>query len=687
MRRLWPLAACVVLVTGCTTSPERPATGAAAAEAPVAPLTSGVLHSHFDRSVEPPDDFYRHVNGGWLSRNEIPADKSNYGVFTQLADQAERDLRAIIEDLAAQTDVDGEAQQIGALYRSFMDAQRAAEQGLAPLSGWLAEIDDLEDRSTLPALLARLERIGVRQPFAAFIGQDAKDARQYTVYYHQFDQLGLPDRSYYLEDNPRFIAARGAYVDYLAALLETAGDKASAARREAEAILEMETAVAAAHWTRVDARDDEKTYHPVVVDALNTLTPGFDFATFVRDTGVTVDTVIVMQPEAITAMAEALTTMPLPQLKALLKARLLGSFAPYLGPTFEAIDFAYSGKALRGIDEQRARWKRGVALVEGALGEAVGKRYVAAHFPPEAKARMQALVDHLIDAYRDSIQSLDWMGDATKQRALEKMGKFTPKIGYPSKWKDYSALVVREDDLVGNVMRSNALEHARQLAKLGKPVDREEWFMTPQTVNAYYNPSLNEIVFPAAILQPPFFDLTAEDAVNFGAIGAVIGHEIGHGFDDQGSKYDGDGNLKSWWTDADRAAFETRTAQLIEQYNGYCPLPEHCVNGALSIGENIGDLGGVSIALKAYRASLAGMPSPEIDGFTGTQRFFIGWAQVWARQHREEDMINRLKTGPHAPSEYRTNGVVRNIPDWYEAFDVQPDDALWLPPEERVRIW
>ena len=410
-------------------------------------------------------------------------------------------------------------------------------------------------------------------------------------------------------------------------------------------------------------------------------------AAFVRGSGVSIDTVIVMQPEAITAMADALTTLPMPVLRAFLKTRLIGSFAPYLGPELEAIDFAFSGKALRGIDEQRPRWKRGVALVEATLGEAVGQRYVAAHFPPEAKARMEQLVDHLIAAYRESIRGLDWMSETTKLRALEKMDRFTPKIGYPDRWKSYAGLEVRDDDLVGNVMRSNTLEHDRQLAKLGKPVDRDEWFMTPQTVNAYYNPSLNEIVFPAAILQPPFFDLGAEDAVNFGAIGAVIGHEIGHGFDDQGSKYDGDGNLDSWWTDADREAFEARTARLIAQYDSYCPLPEHCVNGALSIGENIGDLGGVSIALKAYRASLDGQPSPEIDGYTGTQRFFIGWAQVWARQHREEDMINRLKTGPHAPSEFRTNGVVRNIPDWYEAFAVKPDDALWLPPEERVRIW
>ncbi len=681
MTRTGLLLACALGLSACATRFAVPMADQAAT------AHSGVLLAHFDPAVRPQDDFYRHVNGGWLATHTIPADKSNYGVFTQLADQAEQDLRELIEALAAREDSHGEDRQIGAMYRSFMDESRATALGLAPLQNLLDQIDSLQDRADLPALLARLERLGVSQPFASYIGQDAKDARRYTVYYHQFGQLGLPDRSYYLEDHPRFLIARGAYVDYLSALLRAAGTAEAEARQQAEAILRTETAVASAHWTRVDARDDEKTYHPIPVATLNTLTPDFDFAGFVRGSGVSIDTVIVMQPEAITAMADALTTLPMPVLRAFLKTRLIGSFAPYLGPELEAIDFAFSGKALRGIDEQRPRWKRGVALVEATLGEAVGQRYVAAHFPPEAKARMEQLVDHLIGAYRESIRELDWMSETTKLRALEKMDKFTPKIGYPDRWKSYAGLDVRDDDLVGNVMRSNTLEHNRQLAKLRKPVDRDEWFMTPQTVNAYYNPSLNEIVFPAAILQPPFFDLSAEDAVNFGAIGAVIGHEIGHGFDDQGSKYDGDGNLDSWWTDADRKAFEARTARLIAQYNGYCPLPEHCVNGALSIGENIGDLGGVSIALKAYRASLGDQPSPEIDGFSGTQRFFIGWAQVWARQHREEDMINRLKTGPHAPSEFRTNGVVRNIPDWYEAFDVGPDDALWLPPEERVRIW
>jgi putative endopeptidase len=647
---------------------------------------SGVIKAHFDTAVPLEADFYRHVNGTWLRETPIPADKSNHGAFSVLSDRAEEQVHTLIQNLVAAKPAAGsEDQKIADLYRSFLATEAIEKAGAAPLQPLLQQIDALEGMDGLPALLADFSRQGVPQPFGFGINQDAKDATVHIPYFSQFGQLGLPDRSFYLDDSERFQSIRAAYVDYMKTMLGLIGVKDAAA--EAEALLALETKVAEAHWTRVDARDRDKTYNRYAIKTLNTLTPGLDLAAYARAAGITVDDVIVMQPEAITAMATALGEAPFSRVQNLLKLRVAGGFARYLSDDFVNAQFAFYGKTLSGIAELEPRWKRAVATVEGAMGEALGKRYVAAHFPPEAKARMETMVDYLIQAYAQSIKELDWMTAATKEQALEKLSKFTPKIGYPSEWRDYSALTIKADDLVGNILRSNVVDQARELARQGQPVDRNEWFMTPQTVNAYYNPGMNEIVFPAAILQPPFFDLNADDAVNYGGIGAVIGHEIGHGFDDQGSKYDGDGNLKSWWTEEDRKAFEDRTKKLIGQYDQFCPLEGHCVNGALAIGENIGDLGGLSIALKAYRLALAGETPPVLDGYTGEQRFFIGWAQIWARNYREEELIARLRTGPHAPNEYRANGIVRNLPDWYAAFDVGPDAPMFLPEDERVRIW
>jgi putative endopeptidase len=675
MKQLFMGALAALLIAGCGKKTEAP------------PLGSGMMLEHFDTSVRAPDDLFRHVNGTWLKNTEIPADKSNYGSFTKLDDDAQVQLRAIIEEAAASkaNKPGSNEQKIGDYYASFMDEARLEKLGIEPIRAELARIDALESRDGLPDLLAHLGRIGARQPFGAYITQDGKNSTEYAVYFYQFAQLGMPDRDYYLSADDKFVKLREAYAGHVQRLLALAGDEKGAA--QAPAVLALETRIAQKHWTRVESRDRDKTYNKVPVSELNALTPGFDWARMLSEGGIKVDSVIVMQPSAFTGFAGELAAAQLETVKAYLKFGLVSSFAPYLSAPFVGENFAFYSTTLRGVPENQPRWKRGVRATEDALGEVLGQIYVARHFPPEAKARMEVLVKNLMKAYENSIKELDWMGEETKRKALEKLSKFVPKIGYPNKWKDYSGLEVKADDLVGNVIRANRLEYAREIAKLGAPVDREEWFMTPQTVNAYYNPGMNEIVFPAAILQPPFFDLNAEDAVNYGGIGAVIGHEIGHGFDDQGSKYDGDGNLKSWWTDADRKAFEERTRALIEQYNGYCPLEGHCVNGALTIGENIGDLGGLSIAYKAYQLALDGKPAPVLDGLSGDQRFFIGWAQVWARKYREEELLNRLKTDPHSPSEYRANGTVVNVPEFYQAFDVKETDALYLPPEKRVKIW
>ena len=669
--------------------------GACGLRAVAPPRTSGIDLAKFDPAVRPQDDFYRYANGTWLKTTPMPADKTTYGMGTKVGDQTELQLRAIIDEVAAKPDKQqgSDEQKVGDLYASFLDESRLETLGLSPLSGELARIDALKSKAELPAQFAHFMTIGVSSPIFMYVEQDAKDATRYIAYVGQavpytgsVSGLGLPSRDYYLAKDAKFREIRAKYRQHVAKMLELAGVKDAA--KAADRIVALETRIAKIHWTAVEDRDDEKVYNLHSFEQLKTLTPKLDWDAYVNEAGIGKSPgLIVRQPSYFKGLQELIDDVPLAQWQTYLKWHLVSNYADYLNKAFVDQDFAFYGRTLRGAQEIRPRWKRGVATVEGALGEVLGKIYVARHFPPESKARMQALVENLKVAYQQSIEQLDWMSPETKKRALEKLAKFTTKIGYPDKWEDYSKLTIKADDLLGNVMRSSRVEHDRDTAKLGGPIDRDEWGMNPQTVNAYYNPGLNEIVFPAAILQPPYFNPAADDAVNYGAIGAIIGHEIGHGFDDQGSKYDGDGNLKSWWTEADRAAFEQRTKRLIAQYDAYEPLPGHHVNGALTIGENIGDLGGAAIAYKAYQLALDGKPSPVLDGYTGEQRFFIGWAQVWPRLYREQALLERVKTDPHSPSEYRANGPLVNLPEFHAAFGVKEGDKMYLPPEKRVKIW
>jgi len=683
--------AVLTLLAGCSGAPSAPELG------------SGVELGNFDRTVRPQDDLFRFVNGNWLKTTEIPADRSNYGAFTKIAEQAEKDLRAIIEAAAHARGPDGKTghapgsdeQKVADLYNGFMNEAKLEELGATPLKAELARIAAVKDKKQVAALVAHLDGIGVTTPLGMDVSQDAKEPTQYIAYLFQ-SGLGLPDRDYYLLKDAKFKDIRKQYLAHVEKVLALAGDKNAAVN--ARAILALETALAQKQWTRVDSRDDDKTYNKKTIAELKALAPNFGWETWLKESKISGDAVIVAQPSAFTGFSEQLAAQSLGAWRAYFRWHLLKDYSPYLSKAFVDENFAFYGKALRGVEENRPRWKRGVSAVQGGLdgdlpfaakglGEVLGRIYVARHFPPQAKARMQEMVNNLLLAYKNSIEKLEWMGPETRAKALEKLAKFTTKIGYPDTWRDYSGFTVEADDLVGNLMRGAEFDRTFQTGKLGKPVDRGEWAMTPQIVNAYYNANLNEIVFPAAILQPPLFNLAADDAANYGGIGAVIGHEIGHGFDDQGSKSDGDGRLQSWWTDQDRKAFEARAQQLIDQYGAYEPIPGHKVNGALTIGENIGDLGGSSIAYQAYKLSLRGRPAPVLDGFTGDQRFFIGYAQIWARKYREPALLERLKTDSHSPSEYRCNGIAPHVPEFYAAFDVKPGDRMYRDPAQRVKIW
>ena len=647
-------------------------------------MNRGLDISAFDPDIRVQDDLFRHVNGPWLRTAEIPADKATAGAFVTLFDEAEKKVRGIIE-ACRDAPTSDEERKVGDLYASFMDEERVEELGTAPLVDDLSQIDAVTDISSLVRVLGRFERAGVGSVFGLYIAPDRGRPDRYIVHLSQ-GGIGLPDESYYRED--AFAPIREAYVTHIATMLSLAGFDDAEAR--ASRVMDLETRIASHHWDRVTCRDTQKTYNLVDRDGLQELAPPFDLGTWTDAAGVpmsALDEVIVSQPSFLEGLTGLLVDDELEAWRDWLRWDLVHSAAPYLPSAFVDENFAFYGKTLSGTDELRPRWKRGVAFVEGGMGEAVGKLYVATEFPASSKSRMTELIDNLITAYRHSITSLAWMSDATKARALEKLKRFTPKIGHPDEFKDYSALTTDPTDLVGNARRALSVAMDRELAKLGKPIDRGEWYMTPQTVNAYYNPTMNEIVFPAAILQPPFFNPDADDAVNYGAIGAVIGHEIGHGFDDQGSQYDGTGQLNNWWTDEDRTAFEKLTTALIEQYNGLSPegADGQPVNGALTIGENIGDLGGLGIAYQAFRLS---SPSPEpIDGLTPDQRFFLSWAQAWQAKVRPAEVVRRLTIDPHSPPEFRCNQVVRNIDAFYDAFVVTKDDALWLDPEERVSIW
>ncbi|WP_066463737.1 M13 family metallopeptidase [Sanguibacter suarezii] len=654
---------------------------------------SGIWLDQVDPQTRPQDDLYRHVNGRWLATHEIPADRSSDGAFRALYDEAETQVRAIIDELGGGEDLTGVSAQIGGLYASFMDTETVEAVGRGPLVPDLALLDTATSAAELTGVLGALQRTGGAGAFGFWVDNDAKDPEKYVVYLYQAG-LGLPDESYYRED--KYAETRTSYLAHVARMLTLSGVvHPEAAEASAERLLALETALATHHWDVVADRDSELTYNPMTLAGLAEAAPGFDWFAWAFAVGApagSLDDVVVREPGFFTGFAELWQSLPLEDWKLWAIYHLVTARAPYLSTDFVEANFDFYGRTLSGAQEVRDRWKRGVSLVEGALGEAVGEVYVARHFPPAHKERMDVLVANLITAYRESITHLDWMGQETKVKALAKLAAFTPKVGYPVKWRDYSALTIDPRDLVGNVRRSNAFDQDRELAKIGKPIDRDEWHMTPQTVNAYYNPSMNEIVFPAAILQPPFFDPEAEEAANYGGIGAVIGHEIGHGFDDQGSKYDGAGRLEDWWTSSDRAEFDKRTRALIDQYDAFHPAQldaDHPVNGALTIGENIGDLGGLSIALKAYQIALGTdlASAPVVDGLTGAERVFLSWAQVWQTKMRDEAMIQRLATDPHSPAEFRCNGVVRNLDEFHTTYNVGPQDALYLAPEDRVRIW
>ena len=636
--------------------------------------------------IRPQDDLFGHVNGRWLDEVEIPSDRSSWGPFVQLADAAEEQVHQIIEDLAAAVTRGDEglgedATKIGDIFASFMDTDAINHKGLRPVQPLIDAVGGLRDVRDLAAFLGEFERIGGHGLFGSYVDTDDRQSDRYLFHVVQ-GGLGLPDESYYRED--KFAEVREKYVAYLQALLTLA--EIDDAAGKAATVLDIDTRLAQGHWERAETRDVQKTYNLTTAEQLKELCPSFDWDAYVRNLGGNDRTIAescVRQPSYLGHLSTVLDEVPIEDWKSWMVVHVLRSAAPYLTDDFVETNFDFYGRTLNGTPELRARWKRGVALVEGAIGEAVGKEYVARHFPPSSKAQMDDLVANLLAAYRDSISRLDWMTEETKQRAYEKLETFNPKIGYPKKFRDYSALRVRADDLLGNVAAASAFETDRQLAKIGSPVDRDEWFMLPQTVNAYYNPGTNEICFPAGILQKPFFSPDAHPAENYGGIGAVIGHEIGHGFDDQGAQYDGAGNLNDWWTPADKAAFEVKSKTLIEQYDAFEPrtLPGEHVNGALTVGENIGDLGGLTIGHTAFLIAQGGQASVE-----DRQRLFMNWAYCWRTKRRKEQELQFLTIDPHSPAEFRAN-IVRNLDEFHEVFGTTEGDGLWLDPAERVRIW
>jgi putative endopeptidase len=662
--------------------------GTSAIAADTAPV-SGIDVKYIAAGVRPQDDFYTHLNGEWLKTTEIPSDKSSWGTFASLRDDALTQLHGIIEAAAADKDkkAGGEKQKISDLYASFMDEKKLDALGVKPLTGELNRIRGIKDKKAFPMLIAHLDKIGVNTPYGINVRQDARESTKYAVSISQ-SGLGLPDRDYYLKkDDAKLAAILLKYEAHIAKTLTLAGDKDPAG--SAKAIVALETALAEAQWTKVQNRDPVKRYNKMPIKQLAELAPAYDWGHALAAAGVAnkTDYVIVGQPSYLTGFNAVLEKTDLTAWKAYFEWQLLRSASPYLSKDFADASFDFYSTVLTGVAVKPPRWKLGVALVERSIGEGLGKLYVEQYFPPERKVRMDELVKNLLASYQTSINNLDWMGPETKKEAQAKLAKFTPKIGYPNKWRDYSALAIVKNDLIGNVMRASNFAHQRMIDKLGKPIDRQEWGMTPQTVNAYYNSTMNEIVFPAAILQPPFFDAKADDAVNYGAIGAVIGHEISHGFDDGGSQSDGDGNLRDWWTKQDRANFKAKTDALVKQYNGYSPIKGYNVNGELTLGENIADNSGVAIAYKAYKLSLGGKEAPVIDGLTGDQRFFMGFGQVWRSKTRDEQQILLIKTDPHSPGQFRANGTMVNQPGFYDAFGVKPGDKMYVAPEQRVIIW
>ena len=648
--------------------------------------SSGIDRSSFDPSVRPQDDLFLSANGQWLKNTPIPADRSAYGVFQELSDRSDARVRAICEELAHKRDAQPGSveQKVGSYYRSFVDVAAIDAAGLAPLAPWLAQIDAVSSPAELARLWGRWQG-SVMAPVAVYVGGDPKEPGINRVAAYQ-SGLGLPDRDYYLKPGASFDKARAAYLGYLQTLLRLSGDTDAAAH--AQAVFALETRLARAQWSKVDSQDAIKSYNPMTVPVLTRRAPGLDWVGFFDAAALSqIDRLSVNEPSYARALGQLVRSTPLATWRLYQRVRLFDALAITLPQPWREAEFAFRNKALRGQEEPRPRWQQATAAIDSALGEAVGQVYVERHFPPQAKAHMQELVNNLFAAYGQSIDTLSWMTPKTKKRAREKLSTYMVKIGYPDVWRDYSRLDVRDGDALGNLARAGRFEHERMAMQVGQPVDRSEWGMTPQTVNAYYNPVMNEIVFPAAILDAPFFDLNADDAVNYGATGATIGHEISHGFDDQGSQYDGDGKLQNWWTRADRKAFDALGARLARQFDAYEPVPGHKVNGRLTLGENIADLSGLEIAYKAWRLSLKGKEPPVIDGLTGDERFFMGWSISWREKMRDARLIELLISDPHAPGDTRANGTVVNLDAFHDTFRTQPGDRLYKPRNQRIRIW
>lgn len=648
----------------------------------------GIELSNRDLAVKAGDDFDRYANGVWFDGYQLKDYETRYGSFTTLSDQAEIDVREIVEAMAAQdAEAGSDAQKVRDLYRSYMNREARDAAGIEPLRPLLDEIAAIDSQEQLTTAFGRAALLGTSSPLGGGIGLDRKNPDRYLLGIG-VGGLGLPDKEFYLGEDARSKEIRAAYVKHIARMLAYAEvDKPD---ERAQAILALETRIAKHHWNRADLRDRDKTYNLTAFDELGKQYPGYDWAAHLAAAGITPPKEVnVSTPSALGPIIQIVRDTPLDVWRDYLRFHAIDNNAELLSAELDAASFDFNGKVLSGQKAQRDLWKRAVAMVSApsGFGDVIGREYVARHFSPEAKAAMEALVENLRKALRQNIEQLDWMGPETKEEAYKKLASFRPKVGYPSKWRDYSKVEIVADDLLANVRALRQFYLDDQAARLGRATDKDEWFITPHTVNAYYNSSFNEIVFPAAILQPPFFDLNADPAVNYGAIGAVIGHEMGHGFDDQGSKSDHAGIQRNWWTDPDRKRFEERTRALAAQYAAYCPLEGHCVNGQLTLGENIGDLGGLSMAYTAYQLSLDGKEAPVIAGLSGDQRFFLAWAQVWKAKYRDEALINMLRVDPHSPPRYRINGPLRNLEEWYRAFEVKEGDALYLPPAERVRIW
>ena len=682
MKKLLISASALFMLAAC--GQEQATTEPTADEAP--DLKSGIDVEGMDTSVRPGDDFFAYVNGKWVAETDMPSDKSRYGTFDILRDESQENVKVIIEMSATGDFANGsDEQKVGDLYKSYLDMDARNARGVTPLQPELERIAAIANYSDLAVYFAGANRRGYGTPFATAQFSDMKNPEYYGIYAFQAG-LGLPDREYYFTDDEKSATLRDKYVEHIVKMYDLAGMADGAAA--ADTIMALETRLADKQMKKEDTRNPAANYNKVVTAELPGVMPQFDWDGYLAEAGIAeADGLILYMTDYMRALDDIIVDTDLETWRTYLSWKVLDGAASTLNEALDEQNFEFFGKTLSGTEEQRKPWRRAVNTVNGSVGEIVGKVYVKNHFPPEAKERMLTLVGNLIYAYEKSIKELEWMSEETKVQALDKLSKFTPKIGYPDEWRDYTALDITADDLFGNLERARAAEYQRELDRQGGLVDRSEWGMTPQTVNAYYQPMLNEIVFPAAILQPPFFDLEADEAVNYGAIGAVIGHEIGHGFDDQGSRFDGDGVLRNWWTDEDRAEFKKRTDKLVEQYSAFRPFDDLSVNGEYTLGENIGDLGGISIGLLAYNMSLQGEAAPVIDGLTGEQRVFLGYGQVWRGKIRDEALRQRIATDPHSPAVYRTNGAVRNVPEFYDAFDVQEGDALYLPPEERVKIW